>query len=60
MIKSTNPELSQRLDEIPTDKPNTSTSSPDTIHIEEETQSTDKEKHLKELYDTAGELVNVI
>ena len=47
-MKSVNPELSQRLDEITTDKLNTSTSSPDSIQSEEE------ETHLSKDDDQRG------
>ena len=44
-MKSVNPELSQRLDEIVTDKLNTSTSYLDTIPSEEEETQTNKDDH---------------
>ena len=46
-VKSTNPDLSQRLDEIVTDKLNTSTSSPDTIPSEEEERQINKDDDHK-------------
>ena len=51
-MKSVNPELSQRLDEIVTDKLNALTSSPDTIqNEEEETQINKDDDHKgKKLY----------
>ena len=47
-MKSVNPELSQRLDEITTDKLNTSTTGPDIIQSEEE------ETHLSKDDDHKG------
>ena len=47
-MKSVNPELSQKLDEIPTDKLNALTSSPDTIQSKEETQLSNNHKGKKQ------------
>ena len=53
-MKSVNPELSQRLDEITTDKLNTSTSYPDIV------QSKEEETHLSKDDDQRGNKDKII